>query len=322
MSSSARERGLLELARSIIRGRRFLRVQPVRLDVVEDRDGSRYADCAPGRSGRGWHREMVERRGAVVTTFPPGRSRRNIGVCRRACALRRERSRHSAGGERCPGRCATNTCAREKEVAPALPGGEVAESVRPRSSTRERCGRIRSQPLQRLDGVPGAVWRIFGVRPARTDRSLDREAHHLQAVCRRRTRRASVPGWTAGTQRTRSRPNISTALRKAQVPKCTGSKVPPMMPIGALFPRRSGAAASGFFFQRLSGANLAAAKTTYFCEVRLPGPPDRAHAACRSKMPISRPGRIRSRRRARRAFTKTNSNRPRAESDARALRLR
>src|SRR5690349_4055472 len=76
-------------------------------------------------------------------------------------------------------------------------------------------------------------------------------------------------GRPAGTQHTRSRPSISAAsCARRKCPKCTGSKVPPMMPTGAAVRAPRGIRGfgelalrrPGGFFRPASSADLAAAE--------------------------------------------------------------
>src|SRR5256886_16483424 len=89
-----------------------------------------------------------------------------------------------------------------KEVAPALPGTQVAKGVRPEEQHE---GTLRAefaaQPLQRLDGVAGRG--LADLRVIQLEQVVfpDRQAHHLQAMRRRRTRRAPVPGLARSEER-------------------------------------------------------------------------------------------------------------------------
>jgi hypothetical protein len=139
-----------------------------------------------------------------------------------------------------------------KEVAPALPGGEVAEGVRPQEQN-ERTPRAEfaSQPLQRLDGVARRGLADLGVVQLEQVVLLDREAHHLETVRRRRERRAAVPGPSGGhPAHARKAEDLRRLLRKAQVPEVHRVESAAHDADRRAFSRRSGPAAVRRFFQK------------------------------------------------------------------------
>src|SRR5207247_7268944 len=108
-----------------------LRVQSVRLDVVENRRGQQVTRAARlGEVGTDGARGNVEGRGAVGDDISPGPLAQHIGGAGALAPLRRERGRHSAKGERMPGKLRDKDVSEGKEVAAALPGATVYGSVR------------------------------------------------------------------------------------------------------------------------------------------------------------------------------------------------
>ena len=277
----------------------------MRPDVIRNGRGEGSAGCGPRASGRGWRSRDVERRGAVGDeTFP--RAIAQDRGCRRACAIRASAAGIPPGVRRM--RVAADEDVREGERGRAsLRRNSSCEGVRPQTGTRGVAGQIRLAAAQASRqcsrGQSGGFRRLHREVVLRY-----REAHHLQTVRRRPASGAPrCQGLPAGTQRTRSKPRISTAsCARRRCPKCTGSKVPPMMPIGALFRGAPARRRSGVFFRKRSGADLAAAEDHVF----LRGETLQAHGPSRVQLvgrPISAPRPYSGSQRKRQAFTGPSS---------------
>ena len=108
-----------------------------------------------------------------------------------------------------------------KEVAPALPGAQVSESVRPeKEHDRALRAEFVSQSLERFDGVARSGLADFRIVQLEQGVLRDREAHHLQAMHRRRERGHAVPGLAGGhPAHPLQTENVGSFLSKAQVPE-------------------------------------------------------------------------------------------------------
>src|SRR5258706_7587656 len=267
----------------------------MRLDVIENGRGQQIARAARlGEVSADGARGNVERRGAVGDDVSPRPLAQHVGGAGALAPLRGERGLHSARGERMPGTLRDEDVREVEQIAPALPGAQVSEGVRPeKQHDRALRAEFASQPLQRLDGIARRGLADFRVVQLEQRVLFDREPHHFQTVRRRCERRNAVPGLARGhPAHELQAQDLRRLLREAQVPEVH---------------RVEGAAhdADGRAHLRFVAAgkfNVAVVQvlyaycriwplpnTTYFCEVRPSRPTGPRACSLSVEMPISAP---------------------------------